>query len=72
MSGDFNVSVLITSFSLDDLEKIVNFHFRNRPSVNKIVIEIITDIMMDFIIPFDFSFKECDCKLTEHCWNPKE
>ena len=72
ISGDFNVSVLITSFSLDDLEKIVNFHFRNRPSVNKVVIEIITDVMMDFIIPFDFSFSGCDCKLTEHCWSPKE
>ena len=72
ISGDYNISILITSFSLDEVEKIVNFHFRNNPFVNKVIIEIITDVMMDFVIPFDFSLKECNCKLADNCWTSKE
>ena len=56
ISGDFNVSVLLTSFSLDDIEKIVNYHFRDNPSVKKVITEIITDVMTDFIVPIDFNF----------------
>ncbi len=29
LSGDFNLSILMAGFSLDDIEKIINFHFRN-------------------------------------------
>jgi DNA-binding Lrp family transcriptional regulator len=71
VSGDFNVSVLITSFTLEDIEKIVNFHFRNKIEVNKVIINIITDVMTDFIVPIDFNFKKCSCKLQDHCWETK-
>ena len=72
ISGDFNVSVLLTSFSLDDIEKIVNYHFRDNPSVKKVITEIITDVMTDFIVPIDFNFSHCQCKLKDHCWDPTD
>jgi len=68
ISGDFNMSLLVTSFSLDEIENIVNYHFRNNPTVNKVIIKIISDVMMDFIIPFDFNYNKCNCKLNDHCW----
>ena len=63
-SGDFNVSLLITSFTLKDIEKIVNFHFRSMAEVKKIIIKVITDVMTDYIVPINFDFNKCNC---EHC-----
>jgi len=71
ISGDFNVSVLITSFTLEEIENIVNFHFRNKLEVKKVIINFITDVMTDFIVPIDFNFKKCGCKLQHHCWETK-
>ena len=64
VSGDFNVSILITSFTLEDIEKIVNFHFRSNPEVKKVLINVITDVMTDYIVPINFDFNKCKC---EHC-----
>ena len=72
LSGDFNVSVLIASFSLDDIERIVNYHFRESKTVKKVITEIITDVITDFIVPIDFNFSRCECKLHEHCWSPRD
>ncbi len=63
VSGDFNVSILITSFALEDIEFIVNFHFRSNPEVKKVEITFITDVLENFIIPINFDFN-CGCK---HC-----
>lgn len=62
-SGDFNVSLLITSFTLEDIEKIVNYHFRSMGEVKKVLINIITDVMTDYIVPINFNFNKCKCKL---------
>ncbi|MFX1392574.1 MAG: Lrp/AsnC family transcriptional regulator [Promethearchaeota archaeon] len=71
VSGEFNVSVLITSFTLEDIDRIVNYHFRNKPEVKKLIINVITDVMTDFIVPIDFNFNKCQCKLHDHCWQPE-
>ena len=63
VSGDFNVSILITSFTLEDIEFIVNYHFRSNPEVKKVIINVITDVMTDYIVPINFDFN-CKCK---HC-----
>ncbi|MFW9899487.1 MAG: Lrp/AsnC family transcriptional regulator [Candidatus Thorarchaeota archaeon] len=68
VSGDFNISVLITSFTLEDIEKIVNIHFRNKLEVKKVNLHIITDVVTDFIVPIDFNIKKCRCKPQDHCW----
>ena len=64
VSGDFNVSLLITSFKLEDIEKIVNYHFRSMDEVKKVVINVITDVMTDYIVPINFNFDQCKC---DHC-----
>ncbi len=68
LCGDFNISILIAALNLKDLEKVVNNHFRSKSFVKKLSINIITDVMKDFIIPIDFNFNNCQCSLKDHCY----
>ena len=68
LSGNTDMSIIMAGFNVEDIDKIVNIHFRSNPDVMKVKIDLITDIMTDFIIPFDFNFSRCECKLNHHCW----
>jgi len=69
LSGNIDMSILMAGFNIEDIDKIVNTHLRSNPDVMMVTIDLITDIMTDFIIPFDFNFSKCECKLDVHCWN---
>ncbi|MFX1337032.1 MAG: Lrp/AsnC family transcriptional regulator [Promethearchaeota archaeon] len=69
LSGNTDMSIMMAGFNIEDIDKIVNIHLRSNPDVMMVTIDLITDIMTDFIIPFDFNFSRCDCKLDDHCWN---
>ena len=68
LSGNNDLSIMMAGFTIEDIDKIVNIHLRRDPDVMKVKIDLITDIMTDFIIPFDFNFSRCECKLENHCW----
>jgi DNA-binding Lrp family transcriptional regulator len=68
LSGNTDMSIMMASFNVEDIDKIVNIHLRSNPDVLKVSIDLITDLMTDFIIPFDFNFSRCECKLNHHCW----
>ena len=68
LSGNNDLSIMMAGFTIEDIDKIVNIHLRRDPDVMKVKIDLITDIMTDFIIPFDFNFSRCECKLDDHCW----
>ncbi|MFX1574970.1 MAG: Lrp/AsnC family transcriptional regulator [Promethearchaeota archaeon] len=68
LSGVFNLSILMVGFTLKELEKIINCHFRKNPKVNKLVMNVITDVPNDFIIPLNFDFEGCCC-LDNKCQN---
>jgi len=61
LSGGWNVSLLLASLKLEDLDKIINYHFRNDKEVQKIQMEIITDISENYVIPLNILFESCDC-----------
>ena len=61
LSGISNFVIIIAYPTLKGLDKIVNYHFRNNPNVNKIEIDIITDIINEFVIPVDFKVRSCNC-----------
>lgn len=69
LSGKSDVSIMVASFTIEDIDKIVNVHLRSDPDVIMVTIDLITDIMIDLIIPFDFNFSKCECKLDDYCWN---
>jgi DNA-binding Lrp family transcriptional regulator len=60
LSGDSNVSVFIASTKLEHLDNIINCHFRKNPNVSNVYMNIVTDVVKDFVLPFDFDFGKCE------------
>ncbi|MBY9006042.1 MAG: Lrp/AsnC family transcriptional regulator [Candidatus Lokiarchaeota archaeon] len=68
-SGNFNLSILIVGYSFQQIDRIVNNHFRNNPNVNNVTLNIITNIVNDFVLPFEFDFKQCEKTCMKICNN---
>jgi len=60
-SGTNSFSIVIASFEFKDLELIVNHHFRNNPLIKSASMEIITEILSDFVLPIRLYNNECEC-----------
>ncbi len=54
VSGDHNVCVMLASSKLNKIDAIINYHFRNKPEVQDVSMEVVTDIAKDLILPIDF------------------
>ena len=63
LSGEWNISLLLASLKLEDLDKMINNHFRHDKEVQKIKMEIITDISENYVIPLNILFENCHCLL---------
>lgn len=60
LSGSSNVSVFVASTKLNHLDKIINRHFRKNKNVLSVHMDIVTDVINDFVLPFDFDYSKCD------------
>jgi len=60
-SGTNSFSIVIASFEFKDLERIVNYHFRNNPLIKTTSMEIITEILSDFVLPIRLYNNDCEC-----------
>lgn len=72
LSGTTNMSALLANSEISNLDKLVNFKFRDNPLVKDVEMNIITDVVEDFVLPIDLNFDDCDCELKEECiksWN---
>jgi len=58
-----NFIIIIASDSIEDLDKIVNYHFRTKPYIKKVSMQMITEFLNDFVLPLDFNKEECECLL---------
>lgn len=67
LNGIMNLSIILASFSLEGLDKIVNYHFRNNPDVITLKLDIIVNVLRDFVLPFNFKFDQCQCGLKNCC-----
>jgi len=67
ISGTTNLSVLLVNSRLENLYNIVNKHFRENPHIITVDMDIITDVVNDFVLPLDFSCKNEDCCLNGKC-----
>ncbi len=67
LSGKRNISVLLASFKLEDLDKIVNNHFRNKAEIKNVSMDIITNVVSNLILPLDLNFGTCDICLKDEC-----
>lgn len=67
LSGEHNLSILLTSSKLSKLDNIVNYHFRNNPAIQSASMELVIDIAKDFILPVDFDSEEHDPSIEKGC-----
>lgn len=67
LSGAHNVCILLASSKLEKLDNVINYHFRDNPSISSVSMEIIIDIAKDFILPIDFDSEEHDPTIEEGC-----
>lgn len=63
LSGEDNIIILIANSTIKHLDQIVNEHFRRDPNVLKVKMDIITDVMKDFVLPLDINMEDCNCLL---------
>ncbi|MFX1380098.1 MAG: Lrp/AsnC family transcriptional regulator [Promethearchaeota archaeon] len=61
VSGLFNFVIIVIYSKFRDLDKIVNHHFRSNSNVKHVEVEIISEIINEFVIPFDFQIRKCKC-----------
>jgi len=59
LSGTFNLNILVIGSKLAHIDEMVNKHFRENPNVSSVYMDIINDVINDFILPFDFNFETC-------------
>ncbi|MFX1361045.1 MAG: Lrp/AsnC family transcriptional regulator [Promethearchaeota archaeon] len=67
LSGSSNLSVLMASPKLKHLDQIVNRHFRKNPDVLSVYIDVITEIIEDFVLNFNFNFDKCSATKDGQC-----
>lgn len=64
LSGEDNIIVLIANSRIKHLDQIVNEHFRRDPDVQKVKMDIITEVMKDFVLPLDIEMENSECLLN--------
>ncbi len=60
LSGAHNVFILLASSKLEKLDNIINYHFRDKPEVSMVSMEVVTEIAKDLILPIDFDSENHD------------
>lgn len=67
LSGDTNISILIAGLSLKDLDHVVNYHLRGNPEIFNVHMDIIEDVVDDFVLPIDLNFDYSKINLENSC-----
>jgi DNA-binding Lrp family transcriptional regulator len=57
ISGKSTLSIFMVGTNLKTLDNIVNVNFRNNPDVMKVQMDIIEDVVNDFVVPIDLNLK---------------
>ena len=65
--GNFNVSIFVVGLKFQDIDHIVNRHFRNDPEVVKVHIDIIVNVIDDFVLPIDLNLEYGEMNLQKIC-----
>lgn len=66
-SGTFNFTILLVGYKLEQLDRIVNNHFRDNPDINRVELNIVTDVINDFVLPFNVDLDYCEKGCNNNC-----
>lgn len=67
LSGDHNVFIFLVSSKLETLYNIVDYHFRKNPEVDRVSMEIVTEIAKDFILLIDLEAENLNPTSEKGC-----
>ncbi|MFX1457016.1 MAG: Lrp/AsnC family transcriptional regulator [Promethearchaeota archaeon] len=67
LSGNSNISILVAGLSLKDFDYIINRHFRNNPDVVSVHLDVIADVVNDFVLPIDLNLERDELELYRLC-----
>ena len=67
LSGNANISIIIAGLSLKDLDHVVNHHLRGNPEITSVHMDIIEDVLSDFVLPIDLNFDYTKINLENYC-----
>ncbi len=67
LSGTSNISILVISNKIAHIDELVNHHFRKDPNISEVYMDVITDVINDFVLPFDFNFGCCGLTSNGQC-----
>jgi DNA-binding Lrp family transcriptional regulator len=68
-SGEYNFSIILLGFEFKELDHIVNKCFRTNPYVETVIMNAITNVVKDFVLPFNVSCKGCENACDKfHCF----
>ncbi len=67
LSGDSNISILMIALTLKDLDYVVNRHFRNDLEVCDVHIDVISDVVNDFVLPVDLNLEYGEINIKGTC-----
>ncbi|GAB4307583.1 MAG: winged helix-turn-helix transcriptional regulator [Promethearchaeota archaeon] len=60
ISGERNVMVLLASTSMKKLDAVVDYHFRDKPNITKVDMEVVTGFAKPFVLPVNFDSEHHD------------
>ncbi len=67
LSCKSNISILMAGLNYKDLDVVVNNHFRNNPDVISVHIDVIADVVNDFVLPIDLNLEFEQFELQKIC-----
>jgi DNA-binding Lrp family transcriptional regulator len=67
LGGKSNISILMAGLNFKDIDFVVNNHFRSNPDVISVLIDVIADVVNDFVIPIDLNLEYGQLSLQNLC-----
>ena len=67
ISGNSNLSIFMVGTDFKVLDNIVNINFRNNPDVFNVHMDIIEDVVNDFVLPIDLNLDNNQLAFTKDC-----
>lgn len=67
LSGATDISIMMIASTFKDLDYLVNAHFRNNSEVISVRMDIIADVVNDFVLPIDLNLEAEHFDVRDHC-----
>lgn len=67
LSGEHNICLLLASSNIEKLDNVVNYHFRANKEIDRVSMEIVTEIAKDFVLPIDFDSEDHEPSIEQGC-----